>query len=234
MKKPLPPVRERRHLDAFWQRHAGQPILVAGKGPSAHAPTFTWPAPCLTIGVNDCELYGVVPSYLLVLDPPASFINKGPRHVDAIANTSARYLFASSAWHAPWQVLWRERNLPAAKLVKYVYAACEGEIRTGKKLMPPLHDYGAQLPMAGSSSFSAAALAGFMGARTVGLIGVDLTGHKKFGQASEMAAEQVRWARMRDYLAGYGTELVNLSADSALTPLPKVTIDEWLQTTRCA
>ena len=78
-----------------------------------------------------------------------------------------------------------------------------------------------------NSPHVAVCLAAYMGAGRIGLIGVDLTDHHFFGAtgrhplASRVREIDEQYRRLAGALAARGVELVNLSAGSRLTSLPK-------------
>ena len=75
------------------------------------------------------------------------------------------------------------------------------------------------------STWYAAALLAYFGAKTIGVLGVDLTGHYHFSHPSALPSQDRQWEMLRRVLAGRGQKLVNLSEDSLLTALPKVSFD---------
>lgn len=72
-----------------------------------------------------------------------------------------------------------------------------------------------------SSAWIAAALASYMGAQRVGVLGVDLVGHTILGEPKEVARQNRKWAELAAELEHSGRELVNLSPGGALEVLPR-------------
>ena len=189
--------------------HAGRFVLVCGCGSSLHE--LAEPSRFITIGVNDIgRLFD--PTYLVVVNPPNQF--KGDRF---------RYVEESKA-----QALFTQLNL--------------GPVQ------PPvipfrLGQYGGTEPALGdtlhytqNSPYVAVCLAAYMGAKRIGLIGVDFTDdhffaktgrHPLAGRLREIDAE---YGRLAAALAQRGIELVNLSSTSRLTSLPKANLS-WFAIT---
>ena len=135
-------------LTSYRGVHSNQTILVCGCGPSLRE--LEDPARCITIGVNDVgRLFD--PTYLVVLNPRQQF--KADRF---------RYVEQSNA-----QALFTQLDLGRVKppVVKF-----------------KLGQYGGTEPGAGdvlhytqNSPYVAVCLAAYMGAKRIGLIGVDFT-----------------------------------------------------------
>lgn len=221
------PPSTKHPLQAFHNAQRGKCIVVAGCGPSVRE---HWSPPDVPIvGVNDAARYTRV-DYLLTLDPPTSF-----RPDDkALGNRRAPIVdhrgpfFTSVAHYRKWL---RVRD----DVIYYSYVGVRGAVtHTGPT---PFHDAHTGEPRlligaSGGSPTAAISLAAFLGASRIGVIGVDLGEHHRFRH--ELPRANGIYAAYRDWLATLGVELVNLSATSALNVLPKVTVDEWLATTRCA
>lgn len=73
-----------------------------------------------------------------------------------------------------------------------------------------------------SSAWVAAAIAAFMGASRVGVLGVDLVGHPIHGRPEEIARQNAKWAELD---AAVDCEIVNLSQGGALDALPRETLE---------
>ena len=73
-----------------------------------------------------------------------------------------------------------------------------------------------------SSAWVAAALAAFMGASRVGVLGVDLVGHPIHGRPEEIERQNAKWAELD---AAVDCEFVNLSPGGALDVLPRETLE---------
>jgi len=205
---PLP-----RRLRDFRDRHAGETIVVCGCGRSLLE--LPEPESLLTIGVNDVgRLFQ--PTYLVVLNPKSQFKGDRFRHV---VESSARAVFTQLA---------PERDLGGLRHPQVVRFSL-GK-RGGTDLSSP-----DTLPYTRNSPYVAVCLAAFLGAKRIGLIGVDFTDHHFFGQtgrhplARELARIDDEYARIGKSLAERGVELVNLSPESRLEALPKVRPATFLQ-----
>jgi glycosyltransferase involved in cell wall biosynthesis len=95
------------------------------------------------------------------------------------------------------------------------------------------------LPHTQNSPYVAACLAAYMGARQIGLIGVDFTDNHFFGAtgrhplAGRLSEIDAQYGRLARALAARGITLVNLSAISRLRSLPRVRMDNgggWTHT----
>jgi len=78
----------------------------------------------------------------------------------------------------------------------------------------------------------AVALAGFFGARRIGLIGADFTEHHFWIQygpqriGKELDVIDRQYGKLAAHLKQQGTEVVNLSPISKLTSLPRMSLDD--------
>ena len=205
-----PPIPAIRAFADFRNRHRGETVIVCGCGASLK--TLPVPAGCLTIGTNDVgRLFD--PDYLVVVNPPAQ-----------LAADRWSYVERSRA-----QVVFSQLDLPLqhAPLVKFRL----GRFGEAGFEEPDLLHYTQNSP------YVALSLALFMGASRIGLIGVDFTDHHFFGGtgahplSGRLAQIDREYARVRELAAARGVELVNLSADSRLTSLPRVTIQAFLDAT---
>lgn len=189
-------------IGVFANRHAGADFVVCGCGASLNA---LRPAPeVVTIGVNDVgRLF--TPDYLVVLNPRNQFRGDRFRHIET---SSAKAVFS-------------QLDLGMAH-------PCFVRFRLGRRGGT---DYASgRLPYTSNSPYVAVCLAAFMGARRIGLIGVDFTDHHFFAAtgahplSAKLEAIDQEYGGLRNALAQHGVELVNLSAQSHLTSLPK---DSW-------
>jgi Glycosyl transferase family 2/Glycosyl transferases group 1 len=196
-----------RTVGMFRNRHRGETVIVCGCGASLNA--LPVPAGCLTIGTNDVgRLFD--PDYLVVVNPPAQFTGDRYRYVE---QSRARFVFSQL-----------DLPLEHAPLVKFRL----GRFGAAGFEEPDLLHYTQNSP------YVAVSLALFMGASRIGLIGVDFTDHHFFaatgshplsGRLDQINRE---YARLRDAAAALGAELVNLSAESRITSLPRVSADVFL------
>jgi hypothetical protein len=187
-------------LRAYRQRHAGEDILVCGCGESAAA--LSRPPGMLTIGVNDIgRLFD--PSYLVVVNPPRQF--RGDRFA-FVRNSRAQALFTQL-----------ELGAVSPPVVRFQLGHYGGT---------DLGD-GDVLHYTQNSPYVAVCLAAHLGARRIGLIGVDFTDHHFFGPtgrhplAPRLAAIDREYAALAQALAARGIDLVNLSPTSRLQSLPR-------------
>jgi len=192
-------------LAAFHNAHLGQRIVVCGCGASLKE--LANPGEHITIGVNDVgRLFD--PTYLVVVNPRTQFKGDRFRHVE----------------HSHAQVLFTQLDLgrvrpPVARVKLGKYGGTE--IGTTDVL-----------PYTQNSPYVAVCLAAYMGARHIGLIGVDFTDdhffaptgrHPLAGRLHEIDAQ---YGRLADALRRRGVTLVNLSGVSRLTSLPRIRLDD--------
>lgn len=182
-------------------RHAGESIIVCGCG-SSLTPEVAQLG-LTTIGVNDVgRLFD--PTYLVVLNPARQF--KGDRF---------NFVRQSRA-----QALFTQLDLgPVAPPVVRFQLGRHGGTEIGPE--PVLHH-------TQNSPYLAVCLAAWMGARRIGLIGVDFTDHHFFARTGRhpLSARLQRideeYTRLADALQRQGIELINLSPVSRLQGLPRM------------
>ncbi|MCE2909327.1 MAG: hypothetical protein LW712_10845, partial [Burkholderiaceae bacterium] len=192
-------------LSAFRGRHGGETLIVCGCGAPAAALAGAWPL--LTIGVNDIgRLFN--PTYLVVVNPPRQFRGDRFRHV---RESKAQALFTQL-----------DLGPVAPPVVRFQLGQYGGTDTEGDMLHHTQN-----------SPYVAVCLAAFMGAKRIGLIGVDFTEHHFFGAtgrhplAGKLATIDREYGALAQALAVRGVELVNLSPVSRLSSLRKVGMD-WL------
>ncbi|PTT89676.1 hypothetical protein DBR42_07400, partial [Pelomonas sp. HMWF004] len=197
-------------LEAFEGRHAGASIVVCGCGVSL--PLLAEPQQYVTIGVNDVgRLF--TPDYLVVLNMPRQFTGGRWEHVE----------------RSDAQVLFTHLRLPDLRMPQVRFALGK---RGGVTVA------GGTVPYTRNSPYVAACLAVFMGARRIGLLGVDFTDHHFFeatgrhSLARELRQIDAEYAALRAECERRGVELVNLSPMSRLTALPRVSIGEFAPSAR--
>ncbi len=202
-----PPAALRRLRD-FRDLHAGETIVVCGCGSSLKQ--LPDPQRLLTIGVNDVgRLFD--PTYLVVLNPRNQFKGDRFRHV---ASSRARTIFT--------QLNLRLRH-------PHVVRFRLGQ-RGGTEISDP-----DTLPYTRNSPYVALCLAAFMGARRIGLIGVDFTDHHFFAEtgrhplARELKTIDREYRRLASALRRRGVEMVNLSRESRLEALPRFSPEGFLE-----
>lgn len=198
-------------LTFYRNRHAGETIVVCGCGRSlAELPE---PERWTTIGVNDVgRLFD--PTYLVVVNPKRQFRGDRFRYV---AESRARALFTQLDPQ-------RDLGISHPSIIRF---------RLGRRAGTEIDDPKA-LPFTRNSPYVAVCLAAFLGARRIGLIGVDFTDHHFFAATGthplsrELAQIDREYGNLAAALARRGIELVNLSRESRLSALPKAAPTEFL------
>ena len=192
---------------AFRNRHRGETIVVCGCGESLT--TLADPRATVTIGTNDVgRLF--TPDYLVVVNPPSQFRAERWPHVE-----QSRAGFVFSQLDLPL----RHAPLVRFRLGRFGGAGFEE---------PDILHYTQNSPYVG------VALAMFMGASRIGLIGVDFTDHHFFATsgphplARRLAQIDGEYARLREACTARRIELVNLSESSRLTALPRASLQGFL------
>jgi len=198
-----------RTLAAFKDRHRGEDFVVCGCGESLRG--FQRPPGVVTIGVNDVGRQ-FTPDYLVVVNPPGQF--RGNRF-QFVRESAARVIFTQL-----------ELGLRHKHVVRF---------RLGQRGGTDTADPNV-LHYTQNSPYVAVCLAALMGARRIGLLGVDLTGGHFFGGTNphplsrQLHRIDAEYDALRRALALRGVELVNLSALSRLTTLPRADTDQFLKT----
>lgn len=186
-------------------RHAGEDIVVCGCGRSLL--DFREPESYTTIGVNDVGRK-FVPDYLLVVNPRESFSRE---RWESIVKT-----------HPPVLLSQYKLDIPCRDTVR---------VRLGRYARPDFDDPNV-LHYSQNSPYMALHLAVRMGARRIGLCGVDFTDHHFFGPtgrhslAPKLAAIDREYASLNRALRAHGIEVINLSPESRLTAFRKGSLDE--------
>lgn len=187
-------------------RHAGESIIVCGCGSSLTPEVAQFGL--TTIGVNDVgRLFD--PTYLVVVNPARQF--RGDRF---------NFVRQSRA-----QALFTQLDLgPVAPPVVRFRLGRHGGTDIGPE---------AVLHHTQNSPYVAVSLAAWMGARRIGLIGVDFTDHHFFARTGRhpLSARLQRidqeYARLAEALQQQGIELVNLSPVSRLQGLPRMPMADF-------
>jgi cellulose synthase/poly-beta-1,6-N-acetylglucosamine synthase-like glycosyltransferase len=196
-------------LSDFKGIHYGEAMVVCGLGRSICS--FEHPERFRTIGVNDIGR-AFQPSYLLVMDNPSTF---GPERFRFIRDSGAEYIFAD-----------HDLGIQRDTIVRF-------PIR--KNPEPQLDDPDA-LYYIGSpptSPFLALCLAAHMGAKAIGLIGVDFTdGHFFAADGAHKLRPSLLGINRRFYLLGSalldrGIKIFNLSVESKISAFPRLTADQF-------
>ncbi len=194
-------------FNSFRDFHAGETILVCGCGSSLNE--LQDPNTFITIGVNDVgRLFD--PSYLVVLNPRHQF--KGNRF-HYVENSRAKVVFSQL-----------NLQIPHPQLIRF---------RLGKRGGTDLSDPHT-LHYTRNSPYAALCLALHMGARRIGLIGVDFTDDHFFGPTGpHILSRQItqinrEYERLGQACRKQGIEIINLSAKSRLTAFPKGGIEDLM------
>lgn len=186
-------------LASFRNCHPDGTILVCGCGPSLN--DLELPQRCITIGVNDVGRR-FQPDYLVVVNPRNQFKSDRFHYVES---SQAKFIFTQ---------LDLALNIPIVRFQLGQYG--------GTDLSNP-----ETLHYTRNSPYVAVCLAAQMGARRIGLIGVDFTDHHFFGAtgrhplARSLGQIDEEYRKLNKALAARGVELVNLSRQSRLTALPR-------------
>ncbi|MBK8814443.1 MAG: hypothetical protein IPN42_02560 [Methylococcaceae bacterium] len=143
-------------LASFKNVHQDETIIVCGCGESLNQ--FEQPERFITIGVNDIGRR-FHPDYLVVVNPRNQF--KGDR-LHYLVNSQARYLFSQ----------YGDLQIPHPQLIKFQLGT-----RGGTDFSNP-----AVLHYTQNSPYVALCLAIHMGAKRIGLIGIDFTDHHFFAK----------------------------------------------------
>lgn len=190
---------------AWCGAHRGESVVVCGCGTSARL--LQAPGDFVTIGVNDIgRLFD--PRYLVVVNPRNQFRGDRFRHVE---RSRATALFT--------QLELGRVDPPVVRFRLGSYG--------GTDLDADALDYTQNSP------YVAVCLAAFMGAKRIGLLGVDFTEHHFFADtgrhplAGRLAQIDREYAALARALQERGIELVNLSPASRLQSLPRMALESF-------
>lgn len=185
--------------------HQDASILVCGCGESLNE--LAAPERCITVGVNDVGRR-FDPTYLVVLNGREQFAGDRFSYVEA---SRARFVFS--------QLDLPLRHARPVRIRLGSYAGVEAADDV--------------LHYTRNSPYVAVCLAAHMGARRIGLIGVDFTESHFFGRtgrhalAGELSTIDREYGRLHEALSRRGVELVNLGSVSRLASLPRRSLAEW-------
>jgi hypothetical protein len=181
-------------------------MVVCGCGSSLNS--FARPERFLTIGVNDVgRLF--TPRYLVVINHRNQL---GDERFSYIEGVGAEYVFTQL-----------ELGLARPNVVKFRLGEYAGTDFSDPEV----------LHYAQNSPYVALCLAAHMGARRIGLIGVDFTADHFFARTGEhnlawqLPVIEEEYRRLGDALRGRGVKVFNLSAESRLTAFPKLSVEEF-------
>jgi hypothetical protein len=195
-------------LAAFRDAHQGETLIVCGCGPSLQE--LASPERCITIGVNDVgRLFD--PTYLVVVNPRNQFKAERFAYVE---RSRSKFLFTQL-----------DLGPVAPPVVRFKLGRFGG---TDVQVGDVLH-------YTQNSPYVAVCLAAYMGARRIGLIGVDFTDGHFFAPtgrhplAGRLQEIDRQYGHLAQALRARGIELYNLSAASRLTCLPRKTLAELVR-----
>jgi hypothetical protein len=187
-------------LEGFRDYHKDATIIVCGCGSSLLG--FAAYNQFITIGVNDVgRLFD--PTYLVVLNDRTQFW--GDRFF-YVARSRARALFSQL-----------DLGVSHPHAVRFDLGRQGGVT----------WDVPNALPYTRTSPYVALCLAALMGAKQIGLIGVDFTDHHFFARtgwhplAEQLAIIDLEYRNLADALAARDVKVLNLSKESRLTAFPK-------------
>jgi Glycosyl transferase family 2 len=201
-------------LSDFKGIHHGEAMVVCGLGNSVRH--VGDPHRFRTIGVNDIER-AFTPTYMFCMDAPKSF---SPERLRYVQHSRARYIFTD-----------HDLGIKGENIVRF-------PIR--RRETPYLDDANA-LYFTGrpiTSPYIALSLAAHMGAKAIGLIGVDFTlGHFFAADGNHKLTNMLPGIDKRFYDLGLemlerGVKVFNLSAESRLRAFPRLTPDEFYELQR--
>jgi glycosyltransferase involved in cell wall biosynthesis len=195
-----------RTLASFANLHLGETIVVCGCGQSLNK--FTERERFTTIGVNDIGRR-FDPDYLVVVNPRDQFSGNRFSYVES---STSKFLFTQL-----------DLGLSRENVVKFSLGTQGGTDWSN----PDVLNYTQNSP------YVALCLAVHMGAKRIGLIGVDFTNHHFFaltGKHSLSAQLHIideQYQRLYEAIKARGVEVLNLSSESLLTAFPKMPISEF-------
>jgi spore maturation protein CgeB len=193
-------------LAEFRNLHQGSTIVVCGCGESLNE--LTEPAQFFTIGVNDVGRR-FDPDYLVVVNPRNQFSGDRFNYVES---SKASYLFTQL-----------DLGLSHENVVRFDLGT-----HGGTDLSDPNVLHYTQ-----NSPYVALCLAVHMGARRIGVIGVDFTDHHFFAPTGRHALEpqlaliDKQYTRLYEAISALGVEVFNLSSTSRLTAFPKMSLTDF-------
>ncbi|HEY0174250.1 MAG TPA: galactosyltransferase-related protein, partial [Pyrinomonadaceae bacterium] len=193
-------------LGAFRNAHHGESVVVCGCGESLNA--LELPGRFVTVGVNDVGRR-FTPRYLVVVNPRNQFTGDRFKYVE---DSKAEFVFTQL-----------DLGLKRGGVVRFRLGSYGGTNVSN----PDALDYTQNSP------YVALCLAAHMGARRVGLIGVDFTDHHFFARtgrhslAPRLATIDAQYRRLGEALRARGIEVFNLSGASRLTAFPKMTVEAF-------
>ena len=196
-----------RALASFSNLHLGETIVVCGCGQSLNE--LEQPERFISVGVNDIGRR-FHPDYLVVVNPPDQFTGDRFRYVE---NSAARFLFTQL-----------DLGLSRENVVRFSLGTNGGTDYVDPNV----------LHYTQNSPYVALCLAAHMGAKRIGLIGVDFTDHHFFAATGthsltpQLSIIDEQYRRLHEALKLRGIEVFNLSCTSRLTAFPKLAIADFV------
>jgi glycosyltransferase involved in cell wall biosynthesis len=197
----------RARVADFRDIHADSVIIVCGCGESLNE--LTRPERFITIGVNDVGRR-FQPNYLVVVNPPNQFSGDRFSYVES---SQAEYLFTQL-----------KLGLSRENIIKFQLGTYGGTDFSNPDVLHHTQN----------SPYVALCLAVHMGARRIGLIGVDFTEHHFFARTGthsltpQLAIIDKQYKRLGEAIKARGVEVFNLSGVSRLTAFPKSTLEDLI------
>lgn len=198
-------------LNEYRDIHAGETIVVCGCGVSLNE--FPLPSIYTTIGVNDVGRK-FTPDYLVVLNGKSQF--KGDRY-QFVEKSQAKAIFS-------------HLSLPFEHRQKV-------QFNLGKRGGVYI-DSDNTLPYTRNSPYVAVCLAAYMGAKRIGIIGLDFTSHHFYSNTGKHSLERhiekinVEYSRLAESLRLQGIEFLNLSQSSRISSIKKEKITSFFSTSK--
>jgi hypothetical protein len=195
-----------KNLFSFQNIHNNALMVVCGCGESLN--DFTSPERYITIGVNDVGRK-FQPNYLVVVNPRHQFSDDRFRYVET---SQAEYIFTQLDLNLKWQ-----------NVVKFRL----GNFGGTDFFNPDCLDY------TNNSPYIALCLAILMGAKRIGLIGVDFTDNHFFAQtgshslAPQFDSINEQYKILAKAAKSFDIEIYNLSKISRLTAFEKIPRKEF-------
>ena len=193
-------------LASFQNVHSAESVVVCGCGQSLNE--LQHPERFITIGVNDVGRK-FQPDYLVVVNPRKQFAGDRFRYVE---NSQAKFIFTQL-----------DLGLAKQNVVRFSLGKQGGVDFSNPNV----------LHYTQNSPYVALCLAIHMGARRIGLIGVDFTNHHFFASTgvhsltASLASIDEQYRRLGAAVRARGVAIYNLSAQSRLSAFPKMTIEEF-------
>ena len=191
-----------RTLASFANVHRGGTVIVCGCGQSLNQ--LQHPERFVTIGVNDVGRK-FQPDYLVVVNPRNQFAGDRFRYVEG---SQSKFIFTQL-----------DLGLANPNVVKFSLGTQGGTDFSDANV----------LHYTQNSPYVALCLAIHMGARRIGLLGVDFTNDHFFGPTgvhsltAQLSVIDQQYRRLYEAARARGIEIYNLSSQSRLTAFPKIT-----------